>query len=68
MQREKRLAKLLTQEIRAQEERWLDYENEETQVKIDITDHLLEHLVEEIVIELGEIQEERLVEEKEDKC
>ena len=42
-------------EIRAQEERWIDYEAEETQVKIDLTDHLLEHLVEEIANELGEI-------------
>ena len=59
MQREKRLAKLLTQEIKAQEEKWLDYENEETQVKIDITDHLLEQLVEEVANELGVIAASR---------
>ena len=59
MQREKRLAKLLTMEIKAQEERWLDYEAEETQVKIDITDHILEHLVEEVANELGAITKPR---------
>ena len=59
MQREKRLAKLLTMEIKAQEERWLDYEAEETQVKIDITDHILEHLVEEVANELGAMTKPR---------
>lgn len=49
------MAKLLTQEIRAQEEKWLDYEAEETQVKVDLSDHLLEHLVEEIVNEIASI-------------
>lgn len=53
LQREKSLAKLLTREIANQEERWLDYEAEETQVKIDLSDFLLEHLVDEIVTELA---------------
>ena len=42
MYREKSLARLLTHEIKGQEEKWLDYEVEETQVKIDVTDHILE--------------------------
>ena len=59
LQREKSLAKLLTSEIKHQEERWLDYETEETQVKIDVSDHILEQLIEEIANELNTISTNR---------
>ena len=59
LHREKSLAKLLTNEIKYQEERWLDYETEETQVRIDVSDHILEQLIEEIANELNIISTNR---------
>ena len=47
--REKRLTQVLSAETIEQEHHWLNYEYEEAQVKIDLSDMILEHLVEEIV-------------------
>jgi len=46
--REKRLAELLSNEVHGSENKWLKYEFEEAQVKIDITDMILEDMIEEI--------------------
>jgi len=47
--REKRLGSLLAQEVIDTEEIWLNYEMEETEVKIDLTDMVLDSLVSEAV-------------------
>jgi len=46
--RDKRLATLLAQEVIDNEDMWINYEQEETEVKIDLADMVLEHLVGEI--------------------
>ena len=47
--REKKLASILAYEIEKEdEERWLDYETEESQVKLDLADIVLDHLVQEV--------------------
>jgi hypothetical protein len=48
--REKRLAAMLASEVVETEHQWLNYEFEEAQVKIDMSDMILEHMVEEIVL------------------
>lgn len=48
--REKRLANLLSNEVYESEQKWLTYNFEEAQVKIDITDMILEDMIEEICI------------------
>ena len=47
--REKRLTTILSQETVEQEHHWLNYEVEEAQVKIDISDMILEKMVAELV-------------------
>lgn len=47
--REKKLATLLAREMIENEPKWLNYEFEEAQVKIDIGDMILEHLVKETI-------------------
>ena len=47
--RERRLAQMLASEVVETEHQWLIYEFEESQVKIDVSDMILEHLVDEIV-------------------
>lgn len=47
--RERRLAQMLASEVVETEHQWLNYEFEESQVKIDVSDMILEHLVDEIV-------------------
>jgi Domain of unknown function (DUF4378) len=47
--REERLSHLLTQNIKDEEKIWLQYEDEETQVKIDVCDTLMDLLVEETI-------------------
>lgn len=42
--REERLANLLSTEINETEPLWLDYEYEETQVKLDVADMILQEL------------------------
>lgn len=45
--REERLALMLASEIEENEPLWTDYEFEETQIKMDLTELILEHLFEE---------------------
>lgn len=47
--RERRLTAILTSDQIEQEHHWLNYEFEETQVKIDLSDLVLETLVQEII-------------------
>jgi hypothetical protein len=54
--REKRLAELLSNEVHEVEGKWLKYEFEESQVKIDITDMILEDMIEEICIVLNSVE------------
>lgn len=42
------MAKLLAADLLEGEDKWLDYEREEVQVKLDLADIVLEHLVGEI--------------------
>ena len=46
--REKRLTQVLSAETVEQEHHWLNYEYEEAQVKVDLSDMILEHLVDEL--------------------
>ncbi|CDW82922.1 iq calmodulin-binding motif family protein [Stylonychia lemnae] len=59
-QREKCLAQLLAQDLIQQEEKWLDYEMEEAQVKIDLSDIILEHLIGETVDILNNVKNPRV--------
>lgn len=43
------MAAMLASEVVETEHQWLNYEFEESQVKIDLSDMILEHLVEETV-------------------
>lgn len=45
--REERLALMLAQDIQNMEPDWIDYSNEEVQVKIDIGEEVLEYLINE---------------------
>ena len=47
--REERLANLLSSEINENEPLWLDYEYEETQVKLDLADMVLQDLLFETI-------------------
>lgn len=48
--REKKLASILAYEIEKEDtERWLDYENEESQIRLDLADIILDKLVEETI-------------------
>lgn len=47
--REEKLAKLLTLEVLEHDKIWTDYEFEETQVKLDLADMVLEQLASEVV-------------------
>ena len=49
MGREKVLSKILAQDLLNSEKQWLDYEHEETQVKLDIGDLILESLIDDLV-------------------
>lgn len=46
-ERQERLGYLLTKEVHQREHEWLDYETEDTQVRFDIADMILEELAEE---------------------
>ena len=61
--REKRLATLLSHEVHETENKWLGYDFEEAQVKIDITDMILEDMIEEIWIILNEVEINNLKDE-----
>lgn len=47
--RERRLTSILTQDQVEQEHHWLNYEFEEAQVKVDLSDMILETLVAELI-------------------
>jgi len=51
---------MLASEVLETEHQWLTYEFEEAQVKIDLSDMILEHLVEETALFLNKGQEEHL--------
>ena len=53
--REKKLATLLATEVIEHENKWLSYDFEDAQVRIDLGDMILEHLVEESVNLLDEL-------------
>ena len=54
--REKKLASILAYEVEKEDQnRWLDYETEESQIKLDLGDIILDRLIEEIVDILGNI-------------
>jgi hypothetical protein len=55
--REKKLAILLSDEVHEAENKWLKYDFEEAQVKIDITDMILEDMIEEICIVLNGVEQ-----------
>jgi len=46
-QREKTLAHILTYDISEKEQEWLDYHNEEAQIKLDLSDMILDVLLDE---------------------
>ena len=54
---ERWLATLLSQEVATDEQKWLNYFFEESQVKIDITDMILEDLIHEICIIVNSVEE-----------
>lgn len=55
--REKKLAQILSYEIdKEDQERWLDYEHEESQTKLDLADMILDQLAQEIADELDLLQ------------
>ena len=58
--RERQLGIILSQEIIDNEETWINYETEETQVKLDIADMLLDQLVKETSIMLNKIETDRI--------
>lgn len=45
---------MLASEVIETEHHWLNYDFEEAQVKIDLSDMILEHLVEELVVFINE--------------
>lgn len=47
MIREEKLATMLAQDVITMESQWVDYENEEAQVKIDLSDIVLDQLIHE---------------------
>jgi hypothetical protein len=47
--REDKLAILLASDVMSMEEHWVDYEMEETQVKIDLSDAVMGEMISEIV-------------------
>jgi hypothetical protein len=50
MVREEKLATMLAQDVLTMEAMWTDYENEETQVKIDLSDIVLDYLLQRYLI------------------
>merc|ERR1712070_157672 len=46
-ERQERLGYLLTKEVHQKEQEWLDYEVEDTQVRFDLADMILEELADE---------------------
>lgn len=46
---------MLTEDIERQEPKWLNYENEESQVKLDLADLILQELVQDLVGTVSQI-------------
>ena len=57
--REKKLATLLASEVIENEHKWLNYEFEEAQVRIDLGDMIMEKLIQECAMVLNEISAKR---------
>lgn len=55
--REKKLVALLGREMVETEPRWLNYEFEQAQVKIDLSDNILEILVTECIQQMKQCEE-----------
>jgi hypothetical protein len=53
--REEKLSTLLSSEICEEEKNWSKYANQETQVKLDLADMLLEELARETAILINQI-------------
>ena len=51
--KELQLDKVIFKELAFEENKWIDYEFEETQTKLDIADMILSELAEEVVIFLN---------------
>ena len=58
-ERQERLGLLLTKEVHQKENDWLDYEYEDTQVRFDLADMILEELADEVTQFLVENAEAR---------
>jgi hypothetical protein len=58
-ERRERLGLLLTKEVHQKETDWLDYEYEDTQVRFDLADMILEELADEVTQFLVENAESR---------
>jgi hypothetical protein len=57
--REKRLASLLASDVIENDYKWINYDFEESQVKMDISDMILEHLFSETVDVITDINNKR---------
>jgi len=55
--REKKLVALLGREMIETEPRWLNYEFEQAQVKMDLSDNILEILVTEYIEQLNQLEQ-----------
>jgi hypothetical protein len=55
--REKKLVALLGREMIETEPRWLNYEFEQAQVKMDLSDNILEILVTECIEQLNQLEQ-----------
>jgi hypothetical protein len=56
--REKKLAAILAYDVEKEDkDKWLDYENEESQIKLDLADIILDKLVGEVVDILNDHEE-----------
>ena len=55
--REERLALMLASEIEENEPLWTDYEYEETQIKIDLSELILDHIINETANLVGELDD-----------
>ena len=54
--REERLGLLMMKELEEGEQKWIDYEDEDTQVKFDLADMVLDQMAEELVAIVMAIQ------------
>jgi hypothetical protein len=54
--RDRRVAKMLVNEMEEGEKAWEDYEMEETQVKLDVTEMVMAEMVMEVIGILGRLR------------